>query len=168
MICLRRRVLQILLFILFLAPSVFAQSQEEQSGAHYILPGGSGASIRISINLWGEIAAPGVYQVPIGTDLVSLISGAGGPLETAKLRKVKILRAAAQDTTPRIVEANIKRYMKTGDRDALPPLQAGDTIIIPRQVNFLTSEAFTVFTRLTTSIGSLILIWDRLANRGVL
>lgn len=47
------------------------------------------------IYLLGAVARPGLYHVPIGTDLLSLLALSGGPLKEAKLDSVKIRRESS-------------------------------------------------------------------------
>jgi len=80
----------------------FAISQDEgeprdadrNRGAQYFL--GQQDELLIKVNIWGFVRKPGQYLVPKDTDLISLISFAGGPLEQAKIKKVKIIRATEQ------------------------------------------------------------------------
>lgn len=83
-----------LLLALFITPSL-AQSNKDipslrNRGALYYL--GEQDELLIKVNIWGFVERPGQYMVPTGTDLISLISFAGGPREQAKLNKVKLIR----------------------------------------------------------------------------
>lgn len=83
--------------VLFLLIPSFAAAQDEDDqrdsnrGAQYFL--GAQDELLIRVNIWGFVRKPGQYMVPKNTDLISLISFAGGPLEQAKIKKVKIIRA---------------------------------------------------------------------------
>ncbi len=75
--------------------SAFAQTSSKippikNRGALYYL--GEQDELLIKVNVWGFVQNPGQYMVPNGTDLISLISFAGGPREQAKLNKVKLIR----------------------------------------------------------------------------
>ncbi|MDZ7362316.1 MAG: SLBB domain-containing protein [candidate division KSB1 bacterium] len=83
--------------VLFLFIPSFSTAQDEDDqrdnnrGAQYIL--GAQDELLIRVNIWGFVRKPGQYMVPKNTDLISLISFAGGPLEQAKIKKVKIIRS---------------------------------------------------------------------------
>lgn len=83
-------------FFLFLPFCASAQNEDEprdsesSRGAQYFL--GSQDELLIKVNIWGFVRKPGQYMVPKDTDLISLISFAGGPLEQARIKKVKIIR----------------------------------------------------------------------------
>ena len=90
----------LLLAIFSLVLPSFASAQEEEDqqdtnrnrGALYYL--GKEDELLIRVNIWGFVLRPGQYMVPKDTDLISLISFAGGPLEQAKIKTVKIIRNA--------------------------------------------------------------------------
>ncbi len=83
----------------------FASSQDEgdqrDSGrsrpAQYFL--GEQDELLIKVNIWGFVRRPGQYMVPKDTDLISFISFAGGPLDQAKMKKVKVIRASTPAAT---------------------------------------------------------------------
>ncbi|KAA3613677.1 MAG: hypothetical protein DWQ05_15465 [Calditrichaeota bacterium] len=68
-------------------------SPTKQKASLYYL--GERNELLIKVNIWGFVQKPGQYLVPTDTDLISLISYAGGPLEEAKLKKVKLIRNEA-------------------------------------------------------------------------
>lgn len=84
----------------FLASPSFAQDDEEDAkplgptpyrGAQYFL--GEKDELLMRVNIWGFVRKPGQYMVPTDTDLISLMSFAGGPVEEAKIKSIKIVRA---------------------------------------------------------------------------
>jgi hypothetical protein len=101
--------------------------------AQYIL-GGSDVLL-INVNLWGHVQRPGIYSIPSSYGLIDLISSAGGPLGTARLSDVRIIRSNQQ-----VINVDVEKFIKTGNNDLLPLLQPGDTIII-------SGSAYDVFTR---------------------
>ncbi len=82
------------------------------------------------VNVWGEVTKPGIYEVPDQTDLVSLISTAGGPTESAQLAKVKLVRNYSQEK--QVFKINLKKYMQDGNSDKIPKIYPGDTVVIPK------------------------------------
>jgi hypothetical protein len=91
--------------------------------AQYILGGKD--ILLININLWGHVQRPGIYSIPSTYSLIDLISSAGGPLKTARLNDIRIIRQNQQ-----VVKVDVDRYIKTGNRELLPFLQPGDTVIV--------------------------------------
>ncbi len=134
----------IFVFLIGLTFSVFAQS----SGAFvptsnisaYTFDGvRSGVEkLKINTHIWGQIYKPGFYAVPDDTDLLTLISLAGGPREDAKLTKIRIIRPTAQGE--KVLFVNLKKYMETGDETIVPVLQPGDTIIVSGTIFYAASR----------------------------
>lgn len=101
-------------------------SQQYQPGdrpAQYIL--GTDDVLLISVNLWGHVQKPGIYSIPSSFGLIDLLSSAGGPLRTARLNDVRLIRKNQE-----VIKVNIKEFMKTGNKDLLVPLQPGDLVIV--------------------------------------
>lgn len=109
-------------------------SQFTDRPAQYIL--GTGDILLVTINLWGHVQRPGIYSVPSSYSLIDLISSAGGPLKTARLNDVRIVRKN-QD----VIKVDIDQFLKTGDIELLPVLQPGDTIIVAGSIQ----DIFTRF-----------------------
>src|SRR5574341_949739 len=90
-------------FFLFLPALVSAQDEGEQPdlgrprAAQYYL--GDQNEVLIKVNIWGYGRRPGQYMVPKDTDLISLISFAGGPLDQARMKKIKIIRSSSPAVT---------------------------------------------------------------------
>lgn len=54
------------------------------------------SGVLIRVNIWGEVSRPGVYFVPVGTTLIDSVSSAGGPLGSADLPEIRLLRSDKQ------------------------------------------------------------------------
>jgi len=112
-------------------PSIMGNLPNAQNySASYIIP--SDTEIRMAVNIWGEVAAPGQYLIPysINLDIISLLSQAGGPTRNAKLSKVILLREVEDQLDPKRIIIDIDEYLETGDKSKLPNLEPNDTIII--------------------------------------
>ena len=70
-------------------------------------------------------------MVPSDTDLISLISFAGGPKEGAKLSNIKLIRSGnLEGLKTKIINIDVKKYTKEGEESLIPKLQPNDTIIV--------------------------------------
>ncbi len=159
------------IIILFFACSLSAQTMlgpnepttQPMSPSYYALNGESG--LTISVNLWGYVGKPGRYDVPSSTDLVQLISLAGGPTADAELNKVEIVRQEMQpDSTfrPKVIPVNLEKFKSDGDQT--PLLSPGDTIIVPGSSTESLRLALSILAplfSLVTAVGTLILILRR-------
>lgn len=125
----------LILFSALLLPlHVFAQDVEGDAAAassqgraaQYFL--GDENAIFITVNVWGKVGRPGQYNIPSGTDLLTLLSAAGGPTDRSRLDSVRIVRMVNQ--REEILEVDVKRYLKTGDLSLIPDMEPGDTVIV--------------------------------------
>lgn len=89
MVCL---ILGIGLWVLGSAPA-----QEVSKTGEYLL--GTEERLEMVVAIWGEVKTPGEYRVPYNTNVVELISIAGGPTANARLSDVLVTGKAAQWTT---------------------------------------------------------------------
>lgn len=81
------------------------------------------------IHIWGEVKNPGVYELPAGTDIVDLISQAGGPTEYADMNKITLTHRTIK---PKIEEINLNQYLTKKDTFNLSILEDGDILRIPK------------------------------------
>ncbi|ACF14986.1 hypothetical protein Ctha_2537 [Chloroherpeton thalassium ATCC 35110] len=133
-------------------PSTNSSNIEAASPSAYYY--GRGEGVLIDVNLWGQVGKPGKYFVPYTTDLISLISIAGGPTNQAKLDEVRIVRYAQRDTTvvEKIARVNIIRFIEYGEQSHIPPLVRGDTVIVPGDA----LSVFQTFVSIASSISVVI------------
>lgn len=155
-----RRMLWLLACVSIVAGSAFAQietnlgiSKSGASSAAYFFISKPG-EITMSVNLWGYVRNPGRYEVPISTDLVQLISYAGGPLAEADLGSVKISRVVRRDDGIRTVEfvVNLRHLDKLDDKAR--GLEPGDTIFVDSP-SFAWRDVFSILTTVAIILASI-------------
>ncbi len=105
-----------------------ANVQYGNTAAQYIL--GNNDVLLITVNLWGHVQKPGIYSIPSSFGIIDLLSSAGGPLKSARLNDIKIIRKNQE-----VISVNIKEFIKTGNKDLLVPLQPGDVIIVSGSIS---------------------------------
>lgn len=152
---------------------LFAQQQRpllnlQNRGAQYLI--GNEDELLIKVNIWGFVRMPGQYLVPSDTDLISLISYAGGPTEGAQTKKVKIVRTT--DFTPegknlednkKIYHYNIKEFLETGDMSLNPQLMPHDTIMISGSTGHFITKMFQYVSLLLPILQAY--YWFQVASR---
>ena len=107
----------------------------------------------VPVNVWGEVEKPGLYQVPDGTNVVELLSYAGGPTEFANLSHVKVTRGAGGKGQP----VDVSAYLAYGDAGTLPRLQPGDTVYVHRNAKYSWRSFIEVVSQLAVIAGTVIL-----------
>ncbi len=107
--------------------------------------------VTMTVNLWGEIPQQGVYVVPINTDIVQLLSYAGGPRDRSNLEEVLVYRASGKkDQKLRILKTINVRDILEGRAEQVP-LAPGDMIVVKRIPESLTTvEWLTVINTCAT------------------
>ena len=153
-ICLKGNSL-FLYFVLFLS-TCFSQEQVIKKDQYQI---GADERLLITVHIWGEVRKPGEYLVPDDTDLLELISKAGGPTEYSDLKNIKITRGLtgiidikktskeklgnSDDTklikkyTKQVIKIDLKKLLdKEIYNKDVPTLQPGDVIRIGRNTWF--------------------------------
>ena len=120
-------------------PEVYSQS------ARYYVFLGSEKELQINVQIWGQARRPGMYSVPQTTDLVGLISLAGGPTEHANLSGIRVVRT---NPRPEVLKVDLKGYLSTGDSRLQPMLKPGDTVVIPGSISYGFERVIRVVSQL--------------------
>lgn len=128
------------------------EALKNQTSTSYYNFMGTGSDIKIEVNLWGFVPKPGIYNIPYTTDLVTLLSIAGGPIPSSRLDEIKIIRLLPEDSTgTKIITINVEEYLQTGDRSKIPTLKPGDTI-------FVAGSAMSVFSTVMAVVRDIALV----------
>lgn len=121
-----------------------------QEKEKYIL--GKEQKLEMIVHVFGEVQRPGEYRVRDNTNVIELISKAGGPTEFSRLSGVRITRMAEDlytvnekfsnnstnskhkeyKTGKRIIKINLAKYLKNENAISPPKLQPGDIVYVPR------------------------------------
>jgi hypothetical protein len=89
-----KRPICILLIILLMgysilpAQSIGGQSNRSSAAQYYL---GEDDELLVPVNIWGFVRLPGQYFVPNNTNLIALLSFAGGPSEDAKISNIRMI-----------------------------------------------------------------------------
>ena len=155
----------VIIFLLILGLNLLAQT--ESSGVSGYNPGAvyqySGSltgteQLKIRTYIWGQVRNPGLYIVPDDTDLLTLISSAGGPTENAKLSKIRIIRSTAEGE--KVIWVDLKEYLETGEAELIPILRPGDTIIVSGSTYY----AFTKAVNWLSQIAVMLSVYVAISN----
>lgn len=100
--------------------------------------------LSIEVHLWGEVSRPGVYRVPLGTNVMELISLAGGPTEYSNLSKVKLTRRASGGMSSIVETVNLALYTDAKGKPLVPMLAPGDLVTVPRNIRHAWETTMTI------------------------
>ena len=119
----------------------------------------------IQISLWGSVPLPGIYEVPVGTNLDKLLTMAGGPspeLRQSGTRHEITIRLFREQGARRtlVYEAPLERMLV--ETEAYPVLQDYDVVTLETIVRrgFGWRDGLSVLT----SVLAIALTVDRLLN----
>ena len=144
--------------VLTAAPEASAQERER-----YIL--GESTRLEILVHIMGEVQTPGEYRVPDNTNVLELISKAGGPTQFAKLGSVVVKRGAGfSDPTGseqgRVLEVDLEDYLTKEKAKPIPVLQPGDVVTV-RSNSLSTWRTIFSMARDLSVVASLYLLYVR-------
>ena len=88
--------------------------------------------LTMQVNVWGQVNHPGRYEIAITTDLLQLISLAGGPAPDATIDKVKVTRFLKTESgiTRGEYTVDLSDLYRVSESSLI--LQPGDTVTIDR------------------------------------
>ncbi len=148
---------------LVLVPGVSAQERE-----NYIL--GETKRLEILVHVMGQVANPGEYRVPDNTNVLELISKAGGPTGYARLSGVVLKRgvgssdpSVATDRQGEVTRVNLEEYLTRENSGPVPLLQPGDVVTVPTN-SWSTWKTIFGMARDISVVASLYLLWVRTTN----
>ncbi len=101
----------------------------------------------ITVQLIGSVPRAGVYHVPRNTDVVKLLSLAGGTREEANLRKILIKRR--NQAKEEVHEIDVEAIAEKANVQS-PLLQTGDMVLVYAKEPLVTQDTISFLTVLTT------------------
>jgi len=165
---------KILLIMFFIIPILtFSQDAKYEIGTRnsdiqrynggfydYSVPGG----VNIKVSVWGFVRYPGKYIVPNYTNVLDLLSYAGGPNEEAHLDELRIIRINP-DSTQAMLKFNLEDYSWN---DALseqvlnvPELKAGDILSVPGSQKYYLRDWLSMALSIFSALISLAILLTR-------
>jgi len=169
------------IIIIFFKYSVYSQENTEQRvqfpKENYLI--GEETNLEIIVHVWGEVRQPGEKRVPDGTNILELISKAGGPTEFSDLSKVLLFsnqklhlspgeKASLNNKHDKFilkdldelhrtgkVQIDINKYLEKGKSQYLPRLLPGDVVNVKRNV----WHKWQTFIRVASQIALIAQVW---------
>lgn len=158
-----KRIFSVLISTLLIHSQVHAQSSsylgvgkynDNLSGTEYT-SGNQPGTVLMRVNLWGAVLRPGIHNVPIKTDLMTLISYAGGPSDRALLDDVIIKREVGNSR--KVLEVDVEELI-SGTSHHQVELAPNDIIVIPKDQPLLGGDSIAILTILTFILSSIVAV----------
>ena len=151
----------LLLFFFFYFPR-FSYAQVEQTGMaatqirgssvnyYYAKPG----DLTITVSIWGFVQKPGLYEIASSTNLVHLLSLAGGPSNYSELDNVRIVRIIKENGDTKKIEFYVNLDDLTKLTKEQLDLKPGDIIYVDHNSWFTIKNVFSFATSIAVIITS--------------
>ncbi len=110
------------------------------SGSEF-MSGQEPGTVMMKVNLWGAVRKPGIHHIPVKTDLVGLMSFAGGPNDNAIIDQITIKRQQGNKQTR--INVDLSQLIH-GEYNNNLTLQPDDIIVVPADEPWISQNAFTV------------------------
>lgn len=110
-----------------------------------------------NVQLMGAVQTPGFYSVQAAERLSSALGAAGGPLQSADLRHVRVLRRSGDGTLT--FDIDIETWLRQGRPDVDMPLKAGDIVSVPHQRQSVPLQVLPFATALAGLVVSLFAVF---------
>lgn len=107
--------------------------------------------ILIPINLLGSVGKPGVYHIPKQTDLVRLLSLAGGTRADANLEDISIKRRNGE--TEKLINVNLRQLVSEKGTGKPINLEANDIVLVAPQEPSVSQNTLTVVSLVASLMG---------------
>ena len=150
----------------------------------YIL--GQQQRLEIVVHVLGEVQRPGEYRVPDNTNVLELLSKAGGGTTLADLSAVKVTHQGLEQpqlaqagggdavlatdgngtnsrADRRVVSVNIDAYLQGASDSPLPLLQPGDVVSVPKN-NVATWKTGSAILRDLALVASTVFLYMRVSQ----
>jgi hypothetical protein len=181
------RFTKLLFFLLVISTTFIVKAQDVKVGRDATVRQTGGAfydysdpdKINISVSALGYVKFPGKYLVPEGTNVLDLLTYAGGPTTDALLEQIALFRYATSDTAAFPTPQNAKDsslISKTGNRvmelnynsllwddyvkpiDTIPTLQPGDILLLKGEPRFFFSDYLSIGLQILSAAISLVIL----------
>ncbi len=167
------------LFILFtvflISSSLHSQNENVQIGspfrdiknqqtAVYDLSDPNGINIKVSV--WGYVKLPGKYIVPANTNLLDILTYAGGPTTDATIEDLRLFRTLP-DSSQQLMTFNYNSLMweeQFTQNLKFPNLEPDDLILVTGEPRFFFKDYFSITLSIISTLVSLTILIINIAR----
>ncbi len=152
--------LTLIVFLTVFLTHLYGQTEigkTSQSAGHYVYIG-EGDELLVNVQIWGQVKNPGLYSLPEESNIVTLVSLAGGPTENADLSKIKVTRKGVKKDS--LYTVNLKKSLLDGSKERIT-LKPGDIVEIMPSAFYNVSN----FVRFITQISMVAVIYYQIFGK---
>jgi hypothetical protein len=118
-------------------------------GSEYISGYYRGA-VLMPVRIWGAVKQPGLHHIPSDTDLLQLVTLAGGPNTDADLSEVIVKRMTPKGQS--VIRVNLDELIQSSQATTLA-LEPNDIIVLPATANWISANTLTAISVVTSVVG---------------
>ncbi|MDD5772721.1 MAG: SLBB domain-containing protein [bacterium] len=100
----------------------------------------------------GEVYHPGSYQLEGNRNIWNVVQLAGGVTDEAYINKIKVIKGKNSKDYPNTLKLDLTENLDKSEFSGLPPLESGDTVIIPKKTHFW-RETVRFFSEIAIIVG---------------
>jgi hypothetical protein len=154
------------LFLLF-SSSIYSQITDyelgSKTGIRYTQQSGyfdlsDPDAVNIKVAVWGFVRYPGKYLVPSYTNLLDLLSFAGGPSNDSHLDDLRLYRTK-EDGTQEMLVFNFNDLLWESKLDSkkrtIPFIEAGDILVVPGAPRYYARDLVSMWATILSALVSI-------------
>lgn len=161
----KKVLITVILSLMTLSLNLYAQQdiqlgkiakESSASGAQYDYSDPNAVNIKVMV--WGYVKFPGQYIIPATSNVINLLSLAGGPTQDAELDGLKLFRVN-KDASQSIIDFNYEDLL--GDNSDLsnpvkiPKLLPGDVLLVPGSPKWYFKDYFGLLLSVVSTLASI-------------
>jgi protein involved in polysaccharide export with SLBB domain len=150
--------------VAFAQEEVFSLKKAVPNNTQEYYAGAMPGSVMMKVNILGAIHRPGVYNVPLNSELNSVLSYAGGPTIDAKMDEVMV-RSRFGDTN-KIKRVDLEKFFN--DEKSNPyRLKPDDYVYIEQKQKIISNDILQTTTLVSSVLGivvAMVIIDQRLSK----
>lgn len=123
------------------------EDQPDRSASEYSLRNFPDEKL-ISVRLLGGVNRPGLYHIPVGTDLMTLISLSGGLTQDAKLDDILVKRPSRKS----VLKVDLKEVVASPELPG-PALEGQDVVLIRKDEPWVSSNTLASIGLVSSLVG---------------
>lgn len=138
-----------------------SESYNRYTGGNEYISGQETGVVMMRVNIWGAVKRPGIHHIPVKTNLIELMSYAGGPSDNALLDEITIKRNLGKEQKK--LSIDLSEIIHDQQQYDLV-LKPDDIIVVPGSKPWISQNMFTlamVVSILASTILSIQFIHDR-------
>lgn len=136
----------------FAQESVFTLKKQVTNTQEYFAGAYPGA-VMMKVNLIGGVHKPGVYNVPVNTELNSVISYAGGPTKEAELDEIVIRSKLGNNY--KVKKVDLKEFFENPEK-APYKLRPDDYVYVNQSEDLVNNNVFRASMVVSAIVGALL------------